>query len=232
MIESSDLQALRDSFAGSNEPGLPPSLCSDFARLLGISDVTISFFSTGDRFMLGASSADVRGLDEWAFTFDEGPYSEAATNSTYTVSDTAKAEATHWPRLSAKAHQVGYRSLAGIPLRLSGRAFGTITLHDRRAAISTESLSDAEYVATEIVTLIVERLRRQPPSIDDQADRYEFHQATGMVMSQMGIATAAAVDLLRTYAWTHGCLLNDVAADVISRHLNFRDIAPEPNEAT
>lgn len=221
MISTTDIEALRASFDGSVGPGLPTSLCTDCARLLGVSDVTISFLGASDQFTLGASSAEARSLDEWEFTLREGPGVDTATTNASSMSETEDSEMTLWPRLSAKAQAIGYRSLAGTPLQVGGRVFGTISLQDRNGMITTDTLAEAEQIAREIATLIVARLSQHTTSIDDQADHYKVHQATGMVMAQMGIGAEAAIDMLRAHAWTQDRLLIDVADDVVSRLLKF-----------
>lgn len=221
MITHSDLQALRDSFAESDEPGIPASLCTDFARLLGVSDATVSFFGPSDHFTVGASSADARTLDQWEFTLFEGPCFDAAATNASSITETADPEVTLWPRLSAKAKALGYRSLAATPMQVEGRAFGVIELQDRNGTITSETLTNAEQIATEIATLIVGSLSRQF-SVNSQGDHSKFHQATGMVMAQLGTTAPAAIDVLRTHAWTHDRFVTDVADDVVSRTLNFQ----------
>lgn len=225
MISRSDLQTLRETFAGRDEPGLPTSLSTDCARLLGVSDVTVSFFAVSDQYTLSASSDDARSLDEWEFTFEEGPCIDAAVTSTSNMTQTAEAHNTPWPRLSAKASAIGYRSIAGVPIGIRGTTFGTLNLHDRDGTITTETLANARHIAGAIAPLIVASLSRQQP--DGPADHDMFHQATGMVMSQMGIAVEAAVEVLRAHAWAHDRLLTDVADEVVSHRLTFQEVRPD-----
>lgn len=223
MISRSDLQTLLASFDTDtgDEPGLPTSLSTDCARLLDVSDVTISFVGTSDQFILSASSADARTLDEWEFTLKEGPCIDAAATSTSSMGETAQADTNPWPRLSAKAQAIGYRSIAGIPVQVKGNTFATLNLQDRHGTISPETLTDAEHLASEIAALIVAALSQHPPSLAEPADHDRFHQATGMVMSQMGITAEAAASTLRTHAWTHDRLLTDIANDVVAHTLTF-----------
>lgn len=72
MISRSDLQTLLASF-DKGESGVPISLSTDCARLLDVSDVTISFVGASDQFSICASSADARTLHDWEFTLKEGP---------------------------------------------------------------------------------------------------------------------------------------------------------------
>lgn len=226
MISPSDLDALRDSFTSWDEPGLPGSLATDCARLLDVSDATISFFGASDQVILCSSSDDARTLDEWEFSLQEGPCFDAGMTSTSRTSETAPSNTNPWPRLSAKANAIGYQSIAGVPLRAGGTTFATLNLHDRHGTITPETLADAEHVATELALLVVGFLNQESTSVDQPADHDTFHQATGMVMAQMGVDARSAADVLRAHAWAHDRLLMDIASEVVARTLTFSPTRP------
>jgi GAF domain-containing protein len=216
MISPSDLDALRESFATWDEPGLPGSLATDCVRLLEVSDITISFLGASDQLTLCTSSDDSRTLDEWEFTLQEGPCFDAGVTSTSKTAETAPSNTNPWPRLSAKAHAIGYQSIAGVPLRAGGTTFATLNLQDRHGTITPETLADAEQIAKELASLVVGSLSQQPPAEHDT-----FHQATGLVMAEMGIDAGSAADVLRAHAWSHDRLLMDIAPEVVARTLTF-----------
>jgi len=51
------------------------------------------------------------------------------------------------------------------------------------------------------------------------------HQATGMILVQLGISAEDAFARLRAYAYAHDRRLSDVARDVVERRLRFE---PDP----
>ncbi|MGB9012243.1 MAG: ANTAR domain-containing protein, partial [Aeromicrobium sp.] len=53
------------------------------------------------------------------------------------------------------------------------------------------------------------------------------HQATGMVVAQVGVHQDDAVALLRAQAFFQNTTLEDVATQVIQRSINFRDFTIE-----
>lgn len=55
------------------------------------------------------------------------------------------------------------------------------------------------------------------------ANRAEIHQATGMVLVQLGVTAEEALARMRGYAFVHGRLLIDVAGDLVSRRLGFAE---------
>lgn len=225
MISSFDLDVLRESFATWDEPGLPGSLATDCARLLDISDTTIAFVGASEQLILCASSDAARTLDEWEFTLQEGPCFDVGVTSTSQTGETAPSNTNPWPRLSAKAHALGYHSIAGVPLQAGGTTFATLNLHDRHGTITPETLADAEHIAMELALLVLGSLSQQT-SLDEPAEHDTFYQATGMVMAQMGIDAEAATEVLRTYARSHDRLLIDVASDVVARTLTFPPTRP------
>lgn len=221
MIGVFDLDALRELFATWDEPGLPGSLATDCVRLLAVSDITISFVGASDQHILCTSSDDSRTLDEWEFTLQEGPCFDAGENSTSKTAETAPSNTNPWPQLSAKAHAIGYQSIAGVPLRVGGTTFATLNLQDRHGTITPETLADAAQIATELASLVVRSLSQQPPSLGQPAEHDTFHQATGMVMKQMGIDAGSAADVLRAHAWSYDRLLMETASEVVARTTRF-----------
>lgn len=53
--------------------------------------------------------------------------------------------------------------------------------------------------------------------------RAEIHQATGMVVAQLGVGAADAFARLRAYAFAHDRLLVEVSRDVVARRLDLHE---------
>ena len=224
MITETDIDSLRESFATWPQPGLPPTLATEWAGLLGVSDLTISFVGTSEEAVLGSSSDDARIINEWEFTFQEGPRVDAVAKGTSQCAGTAPSETNPWPRLSAKARSAGYLSLAAIPWRVGEATFATVNLHHRPGAITPATIAATEHIADELTTALVDSLSLSLISIQS-GDRDAFHQATGMVMRQMSTDVAGAARALRAHAWSQDRLLIDVAGDVVARVFT---LAPGP----
>ena len=86
-------------------------------------------------------------------------------------------------------------------------------------------------------TLMMLGQRTDPDgNIDDWLDhavsgRAEVHQATGMVLAQLGISATDALARLRAYAFVEQRLLIDVARDVVARKLRFTPTSDDPGDA-
>ena len=52
--------------------------------------------------------------------------------------------------------------------------------------------------------------------------RREIHQATGMILAQLGITATEALLRLQAYAFANERTVRDVASDVVQRNLDFR----------
>jgi hypothetical protein len=91
--------------------------------------------------------------------------------------------------------------------------------------LNREQLADALVLADTTCALLLDaadRSRldgRQPAQAGLQHP--EVHQATGMIIVQLGVSAAVALVRLRAYAYAHDRRLRDVAADVVARRLRF-----------
>jgi hypothetical protein len=56
---------------------------------------------------------------------------------------------------------------------------------------------------------------------DPTAHQAQVHQATGMIVVQLGVTADIAFARLRAYAYAHERRLGDVARDVVERRLRF-----------
>jgi hypothetical protein len=55
------------------------------------------------------------------------------------------------------------------------------------------------------------------------SSRAEIHQATGIVLAQLGVSAPQALARMRGHAFVEQRLLIDVARDVVSRRLQFTE---------
>ena len=91
----------------------------------------------------------------------------------------------------------------------------------------TAQLVDARSAA-DTAALLLLGLRTDPGDPGDEqprdqswSSRAEIHQATGMVLVQLGVSAADAFARLRAHAFAEQRLLGDVARDVVARRLVF-----------
>jgi hypothetical protein len=121
--------------------------------------------------------------------------------------------------------QTGVRAVFALPLQWGAIDVGVLDLYRRApGALSATQMRDA-LSAADAATLILLGLRSDPG--EEQAwdrswgSRAEIHQATGMVVAQLGISAADAFARLRAHAFAEQRLLGEVARDVVARRLRF-----------
>jgi hypothetical protein len=139
------------------------------------------------------------------------------------------AQTARWPVYAAAvAEQTGVRAIFALPLQWGAIDVGVLDLYRRApGALSAAQMRDA-LSAADAATLILLGLRSDPGD-DDQAwdrswgNRAEIHQATGMVVAQLGVSAADALARLRAHAFAEQRLLGDVARDVVARRLCFTE---------
>ena len=120
------------------------------------------------------------------------------------------------------------RAVFALPLQVGGdppRRAWTSTGHGRDR-FDRDQLADALLLADTACALLLDtgstrrrRGGREPELAGPQHP--EVHQATGMIIVQLGVTAAVALIRLRAYAYAHDRRLRDVAADVVARRLRF-----------
>ena len=80
------------------------------------------------------------------------------------------------------------------------------------------------------IAALIERMARENPTWGYQCRRRAetdplttIHQATGIVLAQLGVSAAQALARMRGYAFVEQRLLIDVARDVVSRRVQFTE---------
>src|SRR5256885_4464886 len=121
-----------------------------------------------------------------------------------------------------------------MPLQLGAIRWGAVDLYRaERGGLSQQGVADALAFADVASMLLLDSAAGVPPEVaelawqraDPTAGQAQVHQATGMIVVQLGISAEAAFARLRAYAFAHERRLVDVARDVVERRLRF---TPDP----
>jgi hypothetical protein len=166
-------------------------------------------------------------LEELAMTVGEGPGVDAFAGGPALVADlTAPQCLARWPAFAPAAAQAGVRAVFALPLQIGAIHLGAMNLYRVQPGdLDPEQLADTLVLADTACALLLDATdgsRRdgyQPAAAGLQHP--EVHQATGMVIVQLGVSAAVALVRLRAYAYANDRLLRDVAADVVARRLRF-----------
>jgi len=181
-----------------------------------------------------SASDDIAEWVEWTqVTLGEGPAIDAiARGVPLSVPDLSRATG-HWPTFLAEVDGRGIGGMYALPLQIGAIKVGALDLYSSAGEpLSAAAFADAVAIA-ELLTAIligVGRDRRIPESLgswwDQPLSTREVHQATGMVMTQLGIDARSAYVRLQAFAFGNRRLLRDVASDIVNRRLRFH---PDPD---
>jgi hypothetical protein len=215
---------------GTDDRGLASTICRACVDGLDIDGASLSVLTATDaRETLSATDDTAELLEELQFTLNEGPCVEAAmTGNPVLVPDVQNmTDTARWPVFAtALAERADVRALFALPLQWGAINLGVLDMYRRLpGTLNDEQRRDA-FSAADIATLMLLGHRTDPGGnggwLDSTAaTRAEVHQATGMVLVQLGVTAPEALARLRAYAFAQGRLLIDVARDVVARRVSF-----------
>jgi hypothetical protein len=224
---------------GADEYAVAQRICQACVAGLDVDGAVISVLTaTVSRETLWATDPTAELLEELQFTLNEGACMEAAVTGTpVLVADLHRStNARSWPIFAAAvAEQTDVRALFAFPLQWGTANLGVLDLYRTTSgALSTAQRRDA-ISASEAAALMLLGVRTDPGHTDADGEgggswldhahssRAEIHQATGIVLAQLGVNPEVALARMRGYAFAEQRLLIDVARDVVSRRLKFTD---------
>jgi hypothetical protein len=226
------LAAVSGLEAERNEPA---RLCQACVKSLPVQRAAIAVHVAGSGLELLCASDSIAEQVEWAqITLGEGPGVDAiAAGGPMVVSDLSDPNGS-WPSFAAEAVKSGVGALYALPLQVGAIRVGVLDLYrDTATALDAKDFADAVAVA-ELVTgilLTVGRTGRIAESLgswwDQPLSTREVHQATGMILAQLGVTAREAYVRMQAFAYAQGRMLSEVAQDVINRRLRFEP-DPEP----
>lgn len=200
----------------------------------GVGAVAVAvMLSASPRETIYASDRVASELEELTLTLGEGPGVDALADGPALVADlTAGEYLTRWPVFAPAAAKANVRAVFALPLQIGAIRLGVLDLYRAEpGGLDPEQLADALMLADTMAALLLDEAGRDWPTPDMPRPEYAgaqhpvVHQATGMVLVQLGVTAAVALIRLRAYAYAHDRRLRDVAADVVARRLRF---APDP----
>lgn len=223
-----------DALGGAGRP-TPHALCAACVAALPVDRAAIVIVTAAGASVAAASDAAAGRVEEQQVTAGVGPAVDAhARGGPVLVADLAREVPQRWPALGTAAALGG--SLDALPLQVGAIRLGVLDLYrddtgplDRLAF--GDALEAAELVTT---TLLVTTGTYLDGAAPDPAravwprgspDDHELHQATGIVLVQLGGSAADAYVRLRARAYAEGRPLADLARDVIAHRVRFH---PDP----
>jgi ANTAR domain/GAF domain len=220
--------------------GAPVSVahvCAAAAAGVGVDGVGVTVMvSLTVRDTVHATDRVAGELEEWQLTFGQGPCLDTFTDGgPVLIADLGSPDcAARWPVFTPAALDSGARAVFALPLQVGAIRLGVLDLYrSRPGPLSPHELADALAFADTAGMLLLDTAAGTQPDTadlawqrdDPTAHQVQVHQATGMILVQLGISAEAAFARLRAYAFAEGRRLGDVARDVVERRLRFE---PDP----
>ncbi len=176
-------------------------------------------------------------LEEWQLAFGQGPCvdSFAEGGPVLVVDLGAPRYSARWSAFTPAALASGARAVFALPLQVGAIRLGVLDLYRTRPGpLSPVELADALAFADAAGMLLLDGAVGDKAATADLAWQHDdptarqaqVHQATGMILAQLGISAEAAFAWLRAYAYAHERRLGEVARDVIERRLRFEPELP------
>jgi hypothetical protein len=208
---------------------LAEQVCRAYVGGLDVDGAALSLLTASTASQtLCATDATAELLEELQFSLGEGACVEAAvTGRPVLIADLHDTnEVSRWPIFAAAVEeQSDVGALFALPLQWGTVNLGVLDLYRKTpGSLSDAQLRDAMR-ATDMAALMFLGARTDPGDrawLDHSVHgRAEIHQATGMVLAQLGVSATDALARMRAYAFAEQRLLSDVAHDVVSRRLRF-----------
>jgi hypothetical protein len=183
-----------------------------------------------------ATDAVASELEQLQITLGQGPCLDTFADGgpVLAVDLRARDYQTRWPAFAPAALRSGAGAVFALPLQVGAIRLGAMDLYRRRPGeLRQPQLADALAYAEAVCMLLLDMAGGAPPGTAESARRRDdptahqavVHQATGMVLVQLGVSADAALVRLRAHAFAQDRPLAAVARDVVERRLRFK---PDP----
>jgi ANTAR domain/GAF domain len=169
-------------------------------------------------------------VEDLQFALGEGPSVEAFERGRPVLVEdlTSRSAELRWPAFAPAAAAAGVGAVFAFPLQIGAIHVGVLSLQrGLPGRLNREDIGTALILADATTLLLLAEDHGSGVNWQTQVafeQRAVIHQATGMIMVQIGSTIAAAFARLQAHAYAEGRPLRDIADDVVQRRLRF-DVA-------
>jgi hypothetical protein len=202
-------------------------LCEPFLAVLPVTGASVSILRPGQS-TVDSSDATAAWIDELQFDLGEGPCWDAiASRGPVLRPELGTVAEQDWPMFteallgSEQGRDVS--ALYAFPMLLGSMEIGAVDLYsDSSVPLSGPDISHATQLAElagwQVLRHLLADSELENPT---RSSRREVHQATGMVLVQMGVSAREAELLIRAHAFSTGRSVAEVANDIVERRIDF-----------
>jgi hypothetical protein len=220
------------------------NLCHACVGLFDLDGAAVSLIYEGaSRGTFGSSSESSRRVDEYQFTYGEGPCLDAvASRSAVLVPDLEATRELRWPVFTGAALGDGIRGVFALPIMVTSACVGALDLFRADPGpLGRDQLAGAALAAHLASGPLLDLFARSRDTAEDavsgtarrqgegmppeELERVEVYQATGMLIAQLDVGAAEAVVRLRAHAMATGLSASQVAFAILDGSLRLdRDV--------
>lgn len=233
MVNAGDIRiALRSIIADTDSvDSAAARICSAVSELLPLTGAAISISGQPDvRGTVCASDSVMARIEELQFTTGVGPCVDAITTGRPVIVPNLDERAeSRWPGFAIEAQRAGAQAIFALPLRIGAIRLGAIDLYrDSPGGLTNGALADALTVADAATFAVITMQGHTPAGEFDEEwwditsfYRADIHQATGMIMAQLGVRAAEALVRLRARAFAEGLGAAALAVKIVAGEIDF-----------
>jgi hypothetical protein len=215
--------------AVAREPGEHPltwRVCHAAREVMGVDGASITMDNSApNRVILCATDMRSDMLENLQDVLGEGPGRDAFDLGQPMQTGLDRNAASRWPQFVPAAEEIvgADAVLWAFPMHSAGDVIGTMNLHRLSQSPLVESIDAVQFLADTLAATLL----REPSALAEMADasawssRAVVHQATGMLVAQLGVSIDDALAVLRSYAFANSAHLTDIARAVVERKLNL-----------
>ena len=209
-------------------------LCQACVTLLPVDGAAISVVHEGaSRGTFGPSGQLSRLLDEYQFTFGEGPCLDAVRDGRAVLAPDLRDPAEHrWPVFAGAALERGVAAVFALPVALASTAVGALDVFRTDSGALPDralhgALVAAELAAAPLLEALTVSAGWDPTENGSRElaalERVEVYQATGMMVAAWDVSASEAVVRLRARAFATGRTASEIAWAVVERRLPLHE---------
>jgi hypothetical protein len=210
-------------------------LCLACVQLLEVDGAAVSLMYDGStRGTFGSSGELSRRLDEFQFTFGEGPCLDAVfSGAPVLVSDLSDAGEQRWPAFRGAMLDAGMQAVFAMPVVIASAHIGALDLFRKTSGSLTNGGLSGGLMAAKLAALPLLDLMTSDVDWDSAAqgddgweqlaslERVEVYQATGMIIARLEIDAAEALVRLRAYAFARGLTASEASWAIVEKRVTL-----------
>lgn len=218
------------STVGPDQP-LATRLCWASVDIMDVDGAAITVSNVEpEHTTLATTDPIAQRLEDLQELLGEGPGPDAYRSGTIIIATIDEVVRRRWPVFvpAAKA-AVGPLQVVAVPMRPAEEPLGVLSLYQHRPRPLAHGPEAVQFLANSIGVallrdLVGDQLHADTWKAETWSGRARVHQATGMVIAQLGVSAGDALALLRAHAYASETTLDRIATRILDRRLDFSTI--------